>query len=737
MADKLDDNAKLLIRVRDRFETMKKADDRNMRLGMENFEFINRPGAQWEQQQRESRRDRPCYEFNKTRINAKKIINHIRTNRPQGKVRGVEGADKQQAEYREGLIRNIWNQSDGDSIIDYAAEYQVGAGMGAWKVTTGYRDDESFDQDIMVAPIVNPFCLFHDPAARDMVKRDAEDWLLTEKISKSEYERTYPDKKVVDFQEHEFDKDSDSWGDDDFVRIAEYWYKVPHKKEIWMLDDGKVIDSETDEAKLILDQSPDSIVRKREVKAQKIMQVIVSGDAILKPPKEWAGKHFPFIKVYGEHMIIDGTLHWYGIAHFAKDAQRSYNVSRTAITETIARTPLEHYWATTKQAEGNEQQWAEAHKEALPVMLFNHDPQEPGPPDRSAPAQVPVALIQEAQMASQEIDDVTGVYADDRGQESSSQSGRAIYARQEQGQIVTFNYPDNMAKGIQRTWEILIDLIPKIYDTQRTLRVLGQDGEESYFLANTFMTDPDTGVKVKVNDLTVGKYDVVATVGPSFTTKRQEAVEVYQPLMDNPQIFGLVGDIIFKAMDLPYSDEIAERMKLMLPPEIQQTLNEEQDIPPEVQAMMQQANQAMQVVQEQSQLVQQQANEADVAKSEVEKLTAQLETKQARFEAKVAKEIANLTQKASDVSIREAGVQDKEDIKAYQEFIATDVAQFKEVLIQDLAQAIESIQGLAAELASKTENALEEVKTKPRIARIKAVRKDGELFAEPEYEDAS
>ena len=386
-------NKELLRKLRERFKKALDADQDQREEAMRDIKFCNVPGYQWDENQKKERGKRPCYEFNKIRVTAKRIINNMRDNRPAGKVRGVEDGDKETAEILEGLIRNIWNKSSGDSVVDYAAEYQVAGGYGAWRVTTDYASDDVFDQDLVIESIPNPFCLFSDPSSKDVLKRDANYWILTEKIPVEEYETKYPNASEVSFESHEFD-DDEEWQDDDEVRVAEYWWKEPYEKEIWQLEDGTVVDSESDEAPLVEGQ----IKARRTVVCDKIMMCIASGSAILEGPTEWIGKQFPFIPVYGEYYIIDGKTYWNGITRFAKDPQRSYNVSRTALTETIAQAPQAKWWATAEQAEGLDGTWKVAHQKNYPFLLYNPDPKAPGPPQRMGTADVPIALIQETQM---------------------------------------------------------------------------------------------------------------------------------------------------------------------------------------------------------------------------------------------------------------------------------------------------------------------------------------------------
>ena len=287
----------LITRVRKRFGLMRDADEYNRRDALEDYRFINVPDGinggentdgQWEYNMRKERGGRPCYVFNKLRVTMKRIINDIRSQRPGGKVRPVEGGDKDTAEIYEGLIRNICNMSDMDSVVDGAADYQVNAGMGAWRIDTEYAKD-SFYQNIYIKGIINPFCLFCDPSAKSEDKDEAADWILTEKISKDAFKARYPKAEPVDFEENEFD--DDDWGSDESidVRIAEYWYKEPTVKTLLLLQDGKVVDAASDGGMLILKDSPEAVKDTRDVDTDKIMMCIVSGDSILEQPTEWAG----------------------------------------------------------------------------------------------------------------------------------------------------------------------------------------------------------------------------------------------------------------------------------------------------------------------------------------------------------------------------------------------------------------------------------------------------------------
>jgi hypothetical protein len=724
------DSEDLLVRIRKRYQIMTKADDENRNKAKDDLRFANVPGEQWDAKTREARGLRPCYEFNKLRVTIKRVVNEMRKNRPAGKVRAVEEGDKETADTLEGLCRNIWNVSDADTVIDYAGEYQVGGGMGAWRIATEYADDSAFEQDIVIEPIKNPFCLYADPTASDPLKRDALDWLLTDRISKASYKERYPDAEVVEFSEgNSFDDDAE-WQDEETVRVCEYWYKEPYEKEIWLLETGQTVDSTAKGSDQI---DPATIKKRRTAQCHRIKMCIASGNAILKE-EEWAGREFPFIVIYGDWLVIEGKVHWSGLTRFAKDAQRSYNAARTAISETIAMAPQAKWWATPAQANGHMEMWNEAHNKNFPVMLFNPDPKAPNTaPQRMGGADVPVALIQESQIASEEIKAVTGIYDASLGAQSNETSGRAILSRQQQGEVATFNYSDNMGKGVRRTWEILIDLIPKIYDTERAIRILGVDGSEKYLKVNEVVTDERTGEPVTINDLSRGKYDVAVTVGPSFTTQRQEAAETYMNLAQAfPPLMQFAGDLVAKSMDLPYSDEIAERLQTMLPPPIQQLLSEGKQVPPEAQAAMAQANQLMEQVQQHGQLVQQAAQEAEQgkaeaekAKSEVQQLMAQLETKKAQFDAHVAQKLADITLKEAQSTSSEQAQGAQQDREALAGEVKQAVADIQTMAGQFMQQAVQTM----AEMQARTQPQVI-VANPPKSKQVRVRRVNGELIGD-------
>jgi hypothetical protein len=371
-------------------------------------------------------------------------------------------------------------------------------------------------------------------------------------------------------------------------------------------------------------------------------------------------------------------------------------------------------------------------------------------------ADVPIALMSQAEIDDRDLKDVMGVPDESIGQQTNASSGRAIFARQQQGEIANFNYKDNHAKGYELTYEILIDLIPEIYDSERELRIIGTDGKTDYKKVNAFVIDPADGKSKRVNDMSFGKYDATISVGPSFHTLRQEAAETYSAIGQQfPQIWAVAGDLFMRSFDLPYSADIADRLQTILPAEIQQTLNSDEELPPEVEQAMWQVQQAMAQVQEHGQLVQEAAAELESEKALNKQQKAEIKTElanvakaTAEFDAHVANELLKLVKQETGLVGKDAAL----TMKAAE--LKEAVADFGQNAISDFADAagsgalgvIQNIDEVLAEFMLAVDQATaahEEIlaQIKGRVERKpiggKTRREGGKLTAEVEFDDGT
>lgn len=550
-------------------------------LALDDIRFVWYEGYQWDERLRLLRQSegRPCYEYNKLKPTIKQITNDQRQNRPQVKVRAVEGADKSTADVYQGLIRNIESNSDADIAYDEAFRMAVSGGFGVWSLSTDYVNDNGFDLCIRINAIRNPFSVHWDENAVEWNRSDAREVWETDLISREEFEARWPKAETVDFDSYGVgDNYMRQWWHDDSVRIAKYWYKVKAKKKIYRLSTDEIVDAEEfdpiadelqqpglDEQGQVIRQ-PITIVDTREIETDKVMVEIVSGKETLEGPFEWAGKYIPVIPVWGELTNIDGRDRYCGLVRTARDAQSNYNYHRSVTQEAIANAPKSPFLVTPKMIAGHELQWQRIGVANEPAVFYNPDPEAPGGrPTREPPPDFPAALVNAAQLDAEDLKAVTGIYDASLGARSNETSGRAIMARQREGDVATFDFIDNMSRALKYQGQILVDLIPKIYDTQRVIRVLGEDGTEDYVKLHEPVFDQQSGHWITKNDLSRGQYDVSVTVGPSYTTQRMEMADAMMQLAQGggPDA-ALAKYAAMKAMDTPGMDEILKGFRKML-----------------------------------------------------------------------------------------------------------------------------------------------------------------------------
>ncbi len=558
------DEAGTLRLMRKQFSDGVTATKHNRESAREDLEFAYVPGAQWDAEKKKeyNAKGRPTLEINRFPAFLAQVIGDQRQAKPSIKIHPVDSkGDPKTAEIREGLIRNIESVSNADIAYDTAFEHTTGGGFGFWRIVTEYCDDGSFDnQDIKIKAITNSFSVVFDPTAVEWDMTDAGWVIVHSVISKNEYKRKWPDKTPSNIEEE--DGFVHEWVTEDTIRIAEYFYKKWGKKKIYLLESGEVVEKLED---------GQIAVKEREIDSYEIMRIKTDGYNILEEEQFWPSRYFPIVPVIGKSIYIDGKRYTWGLTHYSKDSMRAYNVTRSREMELYMLAPLAPYVATAKQIGAYKLMWDNANKETYSVLYYDHDPDAPGPPQRQQPPQISSAL---ANSAARDIDDIKGtmgLFDASLGNKSNETSGVAIKARQMEGDVGTFPFIDNLARARMLTYKILLDLIPKIYDTERIVQTLGIDGAAKMVPINTpGQKEDETGMAIDaiLNDMTAGKYDVTMTMGPSYTTQRIEAADSLMKFIQAaPQVTPLIGDLIAKNQDWVGAQEVARRLKTLVPPE--------------------------------------------------------------------------------------------------------------------------------------------------------------------------
>jgi len=566
---------------------------------------------------------RPCLTINKLPQHVRQVTNEQRQNRPSGKVIPVnDQADIEVAEVLDGIVRHIEYMSDADVAYDTACENQVTYGEGYIRILTEYCYEDSFDQDIKIARIRNSFSVYMDPLIQDPCGMDAEWCFITQDMMKEDYERQFPNAAPLTsiMAQGIGDQDISQWISDDTIRIAEYFY-IDHKEDTLYLFPGNQSafrNSQQDKMLRAMGLQP---IRERKVDRRKVMWCKTNGFEILEE-REWAGNWIPVVRVVGNEFQVDGRIFISGIVRNAKDAQRMYNYWTSQEAEMLALAPKAPFIGYGGQFEGYEFQWKTANTQNWPYLEVNPDVTDGAGsvlplPQRAAPPLPQTGLIQAKMGASEDIKATTGQYDSSLGMVSNERSGRAILAREKQADVGTYHYVDNLARAVRYVTRQLVDLIPKIYDTQRIARIIGIDGETNMVKIDPAQQEPvkkivdQTGIVIdKIYNPSVGRYDVVVTTGPSYMTKRQESMDAMsQILQGNPNLWAVAGDLFVKNMDWPGAQEMAQRLRKTIDPK----LLADADNDPALQAAQQQI-QAMGQEMEQMHQMLQQVNQSFEAK---------------------------------------------------------------------------------------------------------------------------
>lgn len=612
------------------FKLSEEAESENRKAWIDDVRFA-RLGEQWPDGVKRQREidGRPCLTINRMPAMLRQVVNDARQNKPAIKVHPVDsGAKRETAEILNGLIRNIEYTSNADVAYDTALDHAVTGGFGYFRIDVDYACDDEFDLDIKICRIANPLTVYGD---ENSTAADSSDWnkaFITELYTESEFEKRWKGAEKSNWESSYRDL-PDGWRDNELVRVAEWWTREEVPAKLLKLSDGMVLYvNEYMRIKDILDAQGITVVGERDTKTNKVKQKIISGAEVLEE-NEWAGKYIPIVPVYGDEVMVEGKRHWISLTRWAKDPQQMFNYWRTASTELVALAPKAPYLGPKGAFNTDANKWATANNVSYSYIEYDGAIM----PQRQPFAGPPAGALQEALNASDDMKSTMGIYDAALGARSNETSGRAILQRQRESDTATFNYIDNLSRAIRHAGRVMVDLIPKVYNAPRIIRVIHEDGSnESVPINQPFTPDQAKSPQAqayeagktqetvdgltRIYDVTTGKYDVTCEAGPSFSTKREEAAAQMMELGRMfPPMMQVAGDLLVKNLDWPGADDIADRLKAMLPPQLQGQSPQVMQMRQQMQQMDQMAKQAVgqlnqQIAQLQQQLQQEKSHDA-------------------------------------------------------------------------------------------------------------------------------
>jgi hypothetical protein len=630
----IEDEGALMARIRNFHDEGVGAWEENRRMHSEDLNFIYNCEAQgqWDPVVLQNRRGKPCYTFNRCLQPVNLVVADMRQTTPAGKVRPAsDGASEPVADIFGGLCRSIEQCSRADGIYKEQFKFSVAGGFGAWRLMPTYMQDDgdgAFDQVVRVINITNPQTVVWDPQCADACAGDANRCIITERVAEEIYEQLYKDGDGVSFT---ISRDSYGWFTDKEVRIAEYFERIPREKWIAKMTDGSVVDYDVDlkaqEAhfdemgityashgvtRIARDKRGKLMTRKTVV--WQVMWVKVDGTNVLEGPYYYDWKRIPVIRCPGRYINIEGRKKFQSLIRHAKDAQRSYNSRASDMIERSALLPKAPYLVTETMIKGFEDQWNQANTQSRPYLPYNPDKNAPeGMPHRMEPLDLPQGAMALAQMSIQDIQASIGYFDPALGnaEDMNRVSGKALVQHTKRSDLGSFEFIDGFQQALQLTWEMMIDMIPTVMDSERVERIIGHDGIEKMVTVN----GQQDGTEDLINDLSKGSYDVEVTIGPSFQSARQEALDTLIAFSEAlPNTAPMIADLLAKNIDTPDAQEMARRLRIPL---IQQGLVQPTEAEKQANPNIGQPTPAQQAAQKKEQ------DEADLIAAKKDKMQAE------------------------------------------------------------------------------------------------------------------
>jgi hypothetical protein len=641
-----------LLDMREQYEADVEADRVNREEALEDKKFA--AGEQWDPRVLAERRDLPCLVINNIpQFTAQQVGDWLESRRAV-KVIPSNDEDKAVAEIRSDLIRAIEMESRADRVYANAFESLLISGDGAFRVCVEYARNNVFDQDIRIKMIDDALSVVWDRFSVDITGRDARRCFVNDRIPIEEFKAKYgkdtPESALMD--DTVIDRlDGTDWVDHESYQITEYWRLIERKRLMAMFENGKIFILDDDNYEEIMAENG-SPIKTRVTWVTYAQMHLCTGFEILDGPYEYQLNRLPIIRMSGRVTNIAGRRVRYGMVRWMKDAVRMKNYFRSVAAEQLGYAPKAKWMVTASAVEGREDEIREAHTKRDPLMIFNDDAVFGQNVLPVQPPGVEAALLNEAAVNSQDMKDVTGIHDASLGIRSNETSGRAIMARQREGDKGNLQFHDNGNAAILEGGDVINQLLPQIYDGRRIARGIGEDEQIKFVELN----DPYNPNSV---DLSVGMFDVALTTGTSYATKRVEAA---QAMMDAiqvwPQLMSVAGDLVAKAQDWPGADKLAERLKKTIPP---QFLEEGEEgslgIGPEE---LQQLQEGLQMLQAQNMELQQQLKDRQ-AEIEISAYNAQTQRIRALSDNMV--DDTELNQNAIKMILDASAKLDEQDIK--------------------------------------------------------------------------
>lgn len=527
---------------------------------------------------------RPCLTLNLIRQHNLQILNDSKKNKLGVTVRPVgNGATKESSDVLKGLIRHIEYQSRAQSAYSTARGFQVKGGLGWFRLVTDYVSPDSMDQEIFIRRIWDPLSVYLDPDIQEEDGSDAKFGFVFDIVPKEEFEEAYPqfaDKATL--SPLGMGTVTNDMIPEDHVGICEYFRVVKKADRLFSFIDPasrqrKTVRESKLHPSMVKAVASHPLTKIRHVQDKVVEWYLIVAEQVLDETV-WPGTYIPLIRVIGEETVVDGQLDRKGHTRTMKDSQRMLNYNASSQVEFVALQGKTPWVGPAAAIEELETYWASANNTNHSFLPFKHVDDEGNPipsPQRTQPPTASPAYQQGMDTAFNHLMMVSGQWQNQMGMQGNERTGAAIQKRMDQGDTATYHFQDSFCQSLVNCGRQIIELIPKVYDTARVIKILADDGvdqevsiDPSARQAYLQQVDRDNKVVKRVFNPTLGLYDVEAAAGPAYGTKREQTVEALTLILtQNPALTSIVGDLLLQAMDFDEAQEAAQRLKRMVPPQ--------------------------------------------------------------------------------------------------------------------------------------------------------------------------
>lgn len=675
--------------AKDNYKDAKEAVREQYERIKEDFRFSNPADPQqWDSWASKARQGRPTHTLDRTNQFVQHVVNKHRESKTSADILPADSkADVEVAKRIKGIIRHIEYVSRADIAWDTASDHQARGGLGWVRVLPKVVNPETNEQEIIIQRVHDPLSCVLDPNSTEPDGSDAMFGFVESSLTKTAFKRLHKKAKETNW-------DSDDWFGEDFVRIAEYFRVIEEKQNrLVVLLDGNQTTLSEDEYWNIAQTTgvKPQFISNFEAKKRSVKWCKLTGAEILEEtefPSQWIG----IVPVIGHEIWIEGKRYLCGLVRRLMDGQKLHNYEMSALTEALMVQPKAPFLVPGRALEGYEDDWAKLNSgnpAYLPYNDLDTDSDKPiASPQRLSPPNFPVAYANTANLAVQEMEAAVGMYKATFGQQSNSISGRAKLADKEAGETATYHFADNRRIAQQQVYRIVVDMLPRIYDSRRQAKIMGEDGEQGTVEINPDLPGPvqREGKKVVAINPGVGRYDVRVKVGPSYTTIREEVSTKLQELgKGNPVLSAAIAPIVMQMSEMPDEARKIERIMLAtLPPEIQKAYHDtdDADIPPQAKAQ----------IDMQGQQIQQMSAAMDQAGKVIQDLQSQLNEKGNTVKAEAQSAMKEIQLAQEKLKNEAATIQaEKQLLEKDKTLMEKDKTIFQLQLKLDLEQAVNTV----------------------------------------------